>query len=193
MIAMSLLVFVRNCATNVLPLILGLFFKVSGTSSRVMTMLSNVGLCVSGRTVERLKKRISDDAIAYAVELMTSGHLFCTTFDNINIYLRKFQQRITNKNSMIHATNCAIVAIDEHGLDVLRIDDLKTKLNHRGKRSEARFEDISSIQDDDEHLKKAFFCISAEMLVLYTPESKNWKERTKMLDENDAFGPPIEH
>lgn len=80
MIAMSLLVFVRNRATNVLPLILGLFFKVSGTSSRVMTMLSNVGLCVSGRTVERLKKRISDDAIAYAVELMTSGHLFCTTF-----------------------------------------------------------------------------------------------------------------
>jgi len=49
-----------------------------------MTMLSNVGLCVSGRTVERLKKRISDDAVAHAAELMKSGHLFCTTFDNIS-------------------------------------------------------------------------------------------------------------
>lgn len=111
MIAITILAFVRNRATNVLPLILGLFFKVSGTSSRVMTMLSNVGLCVSGRTVKRLKKRISNDAIEYAVKLMTSGHLFSTTFDNINIYVRKWQQRLTNKNAMIHATNCAIVAI----------------------------------------------------------------------------------
>lgn len=36
---------------------------------------------------------------------------FCTIFDNINIYLRNFQQRITNRHSMIHATNCAVVAI----------------------------------------------------------------------------------
>ena len=183
MIAISLLVFVRNRATNVLPLILGLFFKVSGTSSRVTTMLSNVGLCVSGRTVERLKKQISDDAIAYAVELMTSGHLFCTTFDNINIYLRKFQQRITNRNAMIHATNCAIVAIDEEGLDVQRVENLDEKLNRRGQRSEAQFKDICPTRDDDEHLKEAFFCIIAEMLVLYTPDSKNWKERTKILEE----------
>ena len=73
MVAITLLAFTRNRATNVLPLILGLFFKVSGTSSRVMTMLSNVGMCVSGRTVERLKKQISDDAVAHAAELMKSG------------------------------------------------------------------------------------------------------------------------
>jgi hypothetical protein len=183
MIAITILAFVRNRATNVLPLILGLFFKVSGTSSRVMTMLSNVGLCVSGRTVERLKKRISDDAIEYAVKLMTSGHLFSTTFDNINIYVRKWQQRLTNKNAMIHATNCAIVAIDEDGLDVPRVEKLETKLKLRGRRSEATFNDLNPTQDDDEHLKKAFTCIIAEMLVLYTPDSKDWKGRTEMLDE----------
>jgi len=97
--AMSMMIFVRNQATNILPLILGLFLKINGTSSRVMTMLSNVGVCVSGRTVERLKRRISDDAISYAVELITSGRLFSTIFDNINIFQRKFQQRITNLNS----------------------------------------------------------------------------------------------
>jgi hypothetical protein len=121
LMAMTMLAFVRNQATNVLPLIIGLFLKVNGTGSQAMSMLSNIGICVSGRTVERLKKRISDDAIAHAIELVTSGHLFCTIFDNINIYLRKFQQRITNQNQMIHATNSAILAIDETGLDVSQV------------------------------------------------------------------------
>lgn len=57
-------------------LMMGLFLKINGTSSRVMAVLSNASICVSSRTVERLKKRISDDAIDYAVELAASGHLF---------------------------------------------------------------------------------------------------------------------
>jgi len=183
MISITSLTFACNRATNLLPLILGLFFKISGTSSRVMTMLSNVGLCVSGRTVERLKKRISDDAIAHAAELMKSRHLFCTTFDNINIYLRKFQQRVTNKNEMIHATNCAILAIDEEGLDIGQAENLEAKLSLRGRRFEGTFDDILPSREDDEHLKKAFTCLIAEMLVCYTPESKSWKERAKFLDE----------
>jgi len=75
---------------------MGLFLKINGTSSRVMAVLSNASICVSGRTVERLKKCISDDAIAYAVELVASGH----------------------QNSMIHAMNCAVIAIDKEGIDV---------------------------------------------------------------------------
>ncbi|KAJ7770378.1 hypothetical protein B0H14DRAFT_3590729 [Mycena olivaceomarginata] len=70
-----MLAFVRNRATNILPLILGLFFKISGTSSRVVLMLSNAGVCVSSRTVERLKARITEDAIQLAVQLITSGRL----------------------------------------------------------------------------------------------------------------------
>lgn len=78
--AISMLIFARNQPTNILPLMMGLFLKINGTSSRVMTIfkLSNAGVCVSGRTVERLKKRISDDAIKFAVELVASGRLFST-------------------------------------------------------------------------------------------------------------------
>jgi len=79
-----------------IALMMGLFLKINGTSSRVMAILSNASVCVSGRTVERLKKRISNDAIQYAVELVASRH----------------------QNSMIHATNCAVIAIDEEGIDV---------------------------------------------------------------------------
>ena len=129
MILITLLTFTHNCAMNLLPLILRLFFKISGTSSWVMTMLSNVGLCISGWTVECLKKWISDDAITHAAKLMKSHHLFCTTFDNINIYLWKFQQWVTNKNEMIHATNCAILVINKEGLDIGQAENLKAKLS----------------------------------------------------------------
>jgi hypothetical protein len=47
-----------------------------------------------------------------AVELITSGQVFFTIFDNINIFLRKSQQRISNTNNMINATNVAIVGIN---------------------------------------------------------------------------------
>jgi len=141
-----------------------------------------MGLCVSGKTVERLKERISKDAVSLAVELISSGRLFCTVFDNINLYLRKFQQRITNQNSMIHATNCAVIAIDEEDVDVQEAEDLKAKLDLRGKRVNASFKDIMPDKSDDEHLAKAFPALIAEMLVRYSPESKTWKGRTAMLD-----------
>jgi hypothetical protein len=50
-------------------------------------MLSNARISVSGRTIERLKVWISEDAIHLAVELIKSGQLFFTIFDNINIFL----------------------------------------------------------------------------------------------------------
>ncbi|KAJ7239495.1 hypothetical protein C8J57DRAFT_1727340 [Mycena rebaudengoi] len=138
-LAISMLSFVRNRATNLLPLLLGLFFKISGTSTRVLRTLSNTGVCVSGRTVERLKARISDDAIQLGIALIRSGTMFCTLFGNINIFLRKSQQRITNRNSMIHATNVALIAIP--GVDPAA-QDLEARLVMRGLRAAATVDDI---------------------------------------------------
>jgi len=163
--SISMLAFARNQSTNILPLLMGLFYKIEGTSSRVISTLSNMGLCVSGKTVERLKERVSKDAVSLAVELISSGQLFCTVFDNINLYLRKFQQRITNQNSMIHATNCAVIAIDEEDKEVTEAEDLKAKLDLRGSRVNATFEDIVPDKSDDEHLAKAFPTLIADMLV----------------------------
>ena len=87
MMAISMLIFAQNQPTNMLPLMMGLFLKINGTSSHIMAILSNAAVSVLGQTVERLKKRISDDAVEFAVELVASGHLYSTIFDNINIYL----------------------------------------------------------------------------------------------------------
>ena len=83
---------------------------------------------------------------------------------------------------MIHATNCTIIAIDEDDLDIKEAEDLKAKLDLRGKRVNATFEDITPDKSDDEHISKAFTGLIAEMIVRYSPESKKWKDRSNMLE-----------
>ncbi|KAJ7164617.1 hypothetical protein C8R43DRAFT_946433 [Mycena crocata] len=166
LLTICMLAFVRNRATNVLPLILGLFFKISGTSSRVIQMLSNAGVCVSGQTVERLKVIISEDAIRLAVELITSGQVFFTIFDNINIFLRKSQQRLANSNDMINATNCAIIGIDD--VEPFTEADLAEQLALRGQRAKATSADILPTPEDDKIVGKSFVALIAEMIVAFT-------------------------
>ncbi|KAJ7722916.1 hypothetical protein B0H14DRAFT_3520171 [Mycena olivaceomarginata] len=62
-IVICMLAFTRNRATNVLPLILGPFFKISGTSSRVVTMLSNAGICRSKAKATDILPTPEDDKI----------------------------------------------------------------------------------------------------------------------------------
>ncbi|KAJ2915315.1 hypothetical protein MD484_g5120, partial [Candolleomyces efflorescens] len=181
--ALAMLVFVRNRATNLLPFMNGMFFKIEGTSSRVMSMLSNVGLSVSSRTVERTKEQISEDAIRRARELMNDENsLHTTIFDNINLYLRKHQQRVTNRNTMIHATNSAIIKINAEGIDIPAATNLPQHLALRGERKKANFgADILPSEQDHTRIRSSSILLVAEMLVRYTPESKRWKGRGKML------------
>ncbi|KAJ7474674.1 hypothetical protein B0H11DRAFT_2282210 [Mycena galericulata] len=179
LLTISMLAFVRNRATNVLPLILGLFFKISGTSSRVVLMLSNAGVCVSSRTVERIKVRISEDAIQLAIQLITSGRVFFTIFDNINIFLRKSQQRLSNTNDMINATNCAVVGIED--IEPFTEADLAEQLALRGQRANATPKDILPTPADDEIVGKSFTALIAEMIVAFTPGNSRWKDRKNIV------------
>ncbi|KAJ7784977.1 hypothetical protein DFH07DRAFT_763594 [Mycena maculata] len=175
LLTICMLAFVRNRATNILPLTLGLFFKISGTSSCVVLMLSNAGVCVSSRTVERLKARITDDAIRLAVELITSGQVFFTIFDNINIFLRKSQQRLSNTNDMINATNCAVVGMED--VEPFTEADLAEQLALRGQRAKATPSDILPTPEDDKIVGKSFVALIAEMIVAFTPGNSRWKDR----------------
>ncbi|KAJ6614111.1 hypothetical protein B0H10DRAFT_1950906 [Mycena sp. CBHHK59/15] len=178
LLSLSMLIFVRNRATNVLPLILGLFFKISGTSSHVMQMLNNAGICISGDTVERLKVRISEDAIRLAIELITSGQVFFTIFDNINIFLRKSQQQLSNTNDMINATNCAIIGIDD--VEPLTAADLAEKLALRGNRAKAKPADILPTPEDDEIVGRSFVALITEMIVTYCPGNREWDDHKEI-------------
>ncbi|KAJ7813607.1 hypothetical protein B0H14DRAFT_3749508 [Mycena olivaceomarginata] len=145
----SLMAFTRNTGTNLFPLILGLFLEIGGTGSRILNTLSNAGACVSVTTIERLKKVLSEDAVAYAVSLMQSLGMFYLIFDNINIFLCKSQQRLFNKNSIIHATNAAVIALPEA---VPAAADFAAKQNACGKRAAATGRDILPTDDDEEKM-----------------------------------------
>ncbi|KAK7036387.1 hypothetical protein R3P38DRAFT_2517628 [Favolaschia claudopus] len=187
LVTITMLAFVRNRATNLLPLILGLFFKISGTSSRVVLMLSNAGICVSSRTVERLKVRITEDAIELAVQLMTSGQIYFTIFDNINIFLRKAQQRLSNTNDMINATNSAAVAVE--GIEPFTESDLAEHLALRGRRANATATDILPTPADDEIVGQTFVALIAEMIVSFTPGNSKWSDRVDITAGVSAMLP----
>jgi hypothetical protein len=151
-------------------------------------MLSNAGVCVSGRTVERLKSFISNDAIRLAAEFIRSGQLFFVIFDNVNLFVRKFQQRLTNLNTMIHATNCAVISVEGVQVDE-SAEDLKAYLALRGKRAKATIEDILPTPEDDAHILQAFQALMAEMLALYCPGSKQWKDRKEIMEGIERMMP----
>ncbi|KAK7035018.1 hypothetical protein R3P38DRAFT_3184554 [Favolaschia claudopus] len=181
LLVVCMLGFVRNRSTNLLPLILGLFFKISGTSARVIQMLSNAGICVSGQTVERLKVRITENAISLAIQLILSGQVFFTIFDNINIFLRKSQQRLSNTNDMINATNSAVVGIPD--VEAFTEADLAEQLALRGRRAAAKPADILPTPEDDEIVGKSFTALIAEIIVSFTPGNSGWKDRKNIADE----------
>lgn len=176
-----MLAYTTNSGTNALTLVLGLFFKINGTSSHVLSMLSNIGLSVSGRTIERVKEVLSDDAIQFAVNLVAAGGITGTIFDNLDIYNQKDQQCVFNKNYMIHVTNTAVIAPDSEGIDITAAEDLPTKLSLRGMRKNAKPEDILPTTEDDSHMAKAASNMIATLLARHCPGSEKWKDRQNIL------------
>ncbi|TDL28994.1 hypothetical protein BD410DRAFT_847363, partial [Rickenella mellea] len=188
LIVFNILLFTRNRATNVLAIILVLFFEIGGTSSRVISVLSKAGVCMSYKTVERLKARLSADAIQLAVNRIHSGQIFCMIFDNVNLYVRKAEQRLSNRNSMIHATNAAILALPNANTSA---EDLQSYHALRGKRKNAGPSDIKLTKEDDVQLDKAFRALIAQMIVAYSPNSRKWPKYQEMREMVSQLTPDI--
>ena len=112
-----------------------------------------------------------------------SGNLFSMIFNNINIYLWWFQQRVTNQNTMIHATNCAVIAIDKDSIDVPKAENHEIKLRLCGKRVNVTYQDLWPTRSDDECISWAFASLIAEIIIRYTPGSNEWPEQGEMLSE----------
>ncbi|KAG8961831.1 hypothetical protein FRC00_011095 [Tulasnella sp. 408] len=186
----SILLFIRNRATNILPLIIGLFLNVGGASFRVISTLNRLGASVSARTIDRIKVLLSEDAVARAKALFRSNRLFSIIFDNINVYVRKSEQRMDNQNTMIHATNIALLALPPEAEPAG--EDLTPKLAMRGKRGEDRTGDcIRLTKEDHDHYEKAFTAIIAQMLCAYWPGRERWQNVKDMEKTVASMSPSI--
>lgn len=168
------MLFVRNRATNALPLAFGLYARTNGTSARVMKSLSQIGFMVSVDTVDRLRTRISEEAVDMCVDLIKSGQAFAIVADNINLFNRKDQQRLTNQNSMIHATNAAVLEIPASALPTNGKDpfNLASKKALVGQRSQYEPSKIRPSKEDGTRLKKDFVAMVVKLMVDHAPGNR---------------------
>ena len=84
---------------------------------------------------------------------------------------------------MIHATNCAVIALDKEDIEIPRAENLEINLKLHGKRANATYQDLRPTASDNEHINQAFVSLIAEMIARYTPGSNVWPERGEMLSE----------
>ncbi|KAJ7751863.1 hypothetical protein B0H14DRAFT_3601986 [Mycena olivaceomarginata] len=85
------------------------------------------------------------------------------------------QQRLSNTNNMINATNCAVVGVED--VQPFTEADLAEQLALRGRRANASPTDILPTSTDDEIVGKTFIALIAEMIVAFTPGNSGWTDR----------------
>ncbi|KAF8599335.1 hypothetical protein BDV93DRAFT_591835 [Ceratobasidium sp. AG-I] len=184
------LLFTRNRATNALPLILGVFMQTNGCATRVLDTFTRAGVITSPTTIERLRTVVSKDAERLAVALIHGSPNWFMIVDNINLYLRKHQQRLTNQNSMIHATNAAIIALPPSIPD--SAFNLATKLSLRGLRATYLLSDLKPTNEMDLALMKSMAGHVASLIVQYCPRAKQWEQHSHIKKSVPAFIPDIQ-
>ncbi|KAJ6603381.1 hypothetical protein DFH09DRAFT_1242761 [Mycena vulgaris] len=87
-------------------------------------------------------------------------------------------------NSMIHATNVAIISLPDADLSAA---DLDAKKERRGKRAEAKSSDILPTAEDKEKMFCSFTGLVMTLIFAYCPGSSEWENRNEMLKAAEAF------
>ncbi|KZS96883.1 hypothetical protein SISNIDRAFT_406895 [Sistotremastrum niveocremeum HHB9708] len=180
-IILSSILYACNRATNYLSLSMGLFLVIEGASDRTVACLNRMGMCVSKRSVERMRKRLSADAIASARRVIRSNRRWMWIFDNINIYVCKSQQRLTNQNNMINATNGAVIALPSWVPNLAF--DLGSFHRMRGGRKEFDYTLLRLSSADANFFSTGFKAVIAHLLFRYCPGRKKWANRTVLQQQ----------
>ncbi|EJD33626.1 hypothetical protein AURDEDRAFT_19049, partial [Auricularia subglabra TFB-10046 SS5] len=186
---LSVLLFVRNRATNALPFLLGVLMVTHGASARIMTAFSCLGAVVSARTLDRFRVRISMDAISRAIYAIRATPRWFWIIDNINLFIRRAAQRINKLNYMINATNSAVILLPSRiPLAALSVSEFHSL---QGNRASAVPDDLRPTMEDDSHMLAAFEALVEQFLVAYCPGADKWTDRTTLKEQAAAAMPSI--
>ncbi|KAH6908480.1 hypothetical protein BKA70DRAFT_1103795, partial [Coprinopsis sp. MPI-PUGE-AT-0042] len=171
-VLISILLYSRNRATNIFPLIVGLFLASTGSSKRVMDTFHNMGLSVSYRSVQRALQVLSKDAKRRAREFISNDdRLWGVVYDNINFTLRKASQRLDSTTQQINATTLAIFSLPvkftraAYGA-ALSVFDRNKK---RGDRSNLSISSLQPTPEKQKQVTASFNHAVASILVQYLP------------------------
>lgn len=169
---------------------MGLLAMIEGSSTRLHNCLHQAGLAISRRTADRARSFLSADAIKYAEDLAkNSPNAWFLTFDNINLYLRKHhQQRLDNANSMIHATNCALIMLPG-SIDTTVFSSPQEWLALRSKRALFSPSQLQISDEDDYFMADCFDWMIAQIIADHVPEFQGGKIWSQIRRELSKISP----
>jgi hypothetical protein len=189
----SALLYTCNRANNHLQSALGIVLSIEGTSHRIMTSMRTMGLSISPNAIDKIRIRLSNDAIESAKALISSPRPWVFVFDNINIYLRKFAQRIGNLNTMLNLTNTAVISLpDDVSPSAFDIEDFKQR---RGLRINQVTSDLMLTPEEQKWMRRSMESMVAQILMDHCPGNENWPKKQVLKEVIKASLPsdrPIE-
>ncbi|KAF5334932.1 hypothetical protein D9611_010044 [Ephemerocybe angulata] len=111
-IIISMMLFIRNRGTNVVPTIIGVFLASTGASRRLIDTFHHMGLSTSYMSIQRCLTALSLDAKEQArIFVSSSDRLWGVVYDNINFTLRASSQRLDSTTRQINATTLAVFSL----------------------------------------------------------------------------------
>ncbi|KAF9342950.1 hypothetical protein BGX26_006523, partial [Mortierella sp. AD094] len=107
----SMLLFVKNRASNYIQMMMGMYLYSRGVSRRVIEVLSKAGLSVSYTTIWRAVQSLTEDALKI-VRAVVVEKPWILVYDNINIARRKYDQRLQSMDEFDSGTTASVIIGD---------------------------------------------------------------------------------
>jgi hypothetical protein len=81
--SLSSLLFARNRATNLYPLVFGLFLKIEGASNQTINCLGNAGQSVSLWTIDCICQQLTETSKQDAIDIIRGADPCFVLYDNV--------------------------------------------------------------------------------------------------------------
>ncbi|KAF9275432.1 hypothetical protein BGZ74_004019 [Mortierella antarctica] len=143
---LGMLLITKSKSSNYLPRIFGIFLYSTGALRQVMDVLSKTGFTVSYNSVMSSLTSLTNDALLRVQKLVLNQDMwFFIVFDNINISLRKLDQRLNNLDEFESGAAASLIPVN-----VGAEPDIQKSCEH------LRLKDLGSNEANKMHRREAF-------------------------------------
>lgn len=97
-----------------IQLFMGLYLSASKTSKRAITVLNQLGFCISYLSVCKAWESCADRSSRKLRAIVQAGAPFAFMYDNLKVQ----EESLTNKNEMLNLTACACFLLDTKGINL---------------------------------------------------------------------------
>ncbi|KAI0742044.1 hypothetical protein C8Q80DRAFT_1274366 [Daedaleopsis nitida] len=181
-VLISILLYVRNRATDAFQIMMGIFLASSGASRRVVDTLNHMGLSVSYAARDQARNFVHG-----------ALRLFAIVYDNINFTLRKASQRLDSATQQLNATTSAVFSLPSTISRAAYAAALSVSERNRRAflRERLTLEALKPSLEKQAHLLQVFRYHVATILLTHSAEPLSKKHRKRMLKKAGFMKPKI--